>query len=66
MDWAMKEKSNLQRRAFAPVGIDPREYRRWPASPEDSALRQRLKELSVERRQFGYRRLHILLKREGW
>lgn len=23
-------------------------------------------ELSAERRRFGYRRLHILLKREGW
>jgi transposase InsO family protein len=25
-----------------------------------------LKELSSERRRFGYRRLHILLQREGW
>ena len=29
-------------------------------------LRTRLKELSPERRRFGYRRLHILLEREGW
>jgi putative transposase len=29
-------------------------------------LRQRLRELSAERRRFGYRRLHILLKRAGW
>ena len=28
-------------------------------------LRQRLKELASERRRFGYRRLHILLRREG-
>ena len=27
---------------------------------------QRLRELAAERRRFGYRRLHILLKREGW
>jgi putative transposase len=32
----------------------------------DIDLRDRLKELSSERRRFGYRRLHILLKREGW
>ena len=25
-----------------------------------------LKELSSERRRFGYRRLHLLLGREGW
>ena len=34
--------------------------------PADTGLRDRLKELSSERRRFGYRRLHILLKREGW
>ena len=28
-------------------------------------LRQRLRELAAERRRFGYRRLHILLRREG-
>lgn len=31
----------------------------------DEALRKRLRELANERRRFGYRRLHILLKREG-
>jgi len=30
-----------------------------------TALRQRLKELASERRRFGYRRLHLLLRREG-
>jgi putative transposase len=29
-------------------------------------LRVRLRELAAERRRWGYRRLHILLKREGW
>ena len=28
-------------------------------------MRQRLKELASERRRFGYRRLHLLLRREG-
>jgi putative transposase len=28
-------------------------------------LRERLKELAQERRRFGYRRLHVLLRREG-
>lgn len=31
----------------------------------DEALRRRLRELANERRRFGYRRLHILLQREG-
>lgn len=29
-------------------------------------LRKLLRDLSSERRRFGYRRLHILLQREGW
>lgn len=33
---------------------------------DDTALRARLRELAAERRRFGYRRLHVLLVREGW
>lgn len=62
----MTEKRYNQKRACALAGIDPRVYRRAPKRPEDTKLRGRLKELSSERRRFGYRRLHILLKREGW
>ena len=33
---------------------------------EDPRLRERLRELAATRRRFGYRRLKILLKREGF
>ena len=33
--------------------------------PDDTAVRVRLRELAAIRRRFGYRRLHILLRREG-
>jgi len=33
---------------------------------EDQRLRQRLRELAEARRRFGYRRLQVLLGREGW
>ncbi|SFK58275.1 HTH-like domain-containing protein, partial [Caulobacter sp. UNC279MFTsu5.1] len=33
--------------------------------PDDGVLRDRLKTLAQERRRFGYRRLHVLLRREG-
>jgi putative transposase len=33
---------------------------------DDGPLRERLKALAFERRRFGYRRLHVLLKREDW
>ena len=66
MNWAMKTKGYNQRRACALAGIDPSVYRRTSKRPADTALRARMKELASERRRFGYRRLHILLKREGW
>ncbi len=33
--------------------------------PDDTALRERMKAIAHERRRFGYRRIHVLLKREG-
>jgi putative transposase len=33
--------------------------------PDDLGLRERLRALAQERRRFGYRRLHVLLRREG-
>ena len=66
MNWAITEKGYSQRRACGIVGIDPRVYRYRSTRGDDAALRRRLRELSAERRRFGYRRLHILLKQEGW
>jgi putative transposase len=36
-----------------------------PRRSGDQELRERLRELAGERRRFGYRRLHIMLRREG-
>jgi putative transposase len=38
----------------------------YQPKPDHSTLKQRLIELAGERRRFGNRRLHILLKREGF
>ena len=40
-------------------------YKQSTADPQ-LALRQRLRELAEARPRFGYRRLHVLLQREGW
>lgn len=66
MSWAIEERGYSQRRACALVGMAPRVYRYQSIRPDDADLRQRLRELSSERRRFGYRRLHLLLRREGW
>ena len=65
MDWAVMEKGYSQRRACWLARIDPRVYRYRSTRSDDAELRTRLRELAAERRRFGYRRLHILLKREG-
>ena len=62
----MKEKRYNQKRACALAWLDLRVYRRGSKLPADTELRDRLKELSTERRRFGYRRLHILLNGKGW
>src|SRR5712692_9189691 len=54
-----------QRRACELVGLDRSTLRYRCRRPDDSALRQRLRELAAERRRFGYRRLGWMLAREG-
>lgn len=40
-------------------------FRYKRTSKDDAPIKQRLEELAIERRRFGYRRLHVLLRREG-
>ena len=34
--------------------------------PDDGPLRERLSKLAEQKRRYSYRRLHVLLRREGW
>jgi putative transposase len=63
--WAIQEKGYSQRRACELVGITTKTYRYKSRRAGDGELRRRLRELAAERRRFGYRRLLILLRREG-
>ena len=65
MSWAIREKGYSQRRACGLVGVEPKTYRYAPRRSADGEVRVRLRALAGERRRFGYRRLHILLAREG-
>jgi putative transposase len=47
------------------VGMAPKAYRYASKRPDDGEVRTRLRALASERRRFGYRRLHILLTRQG-
>ena len=54
-----------ERRTCSIVSADRKMIRYRSRRPPDAALRARLRELANERRRFGYRRLFILLRREG-
>src|ERR1700741_3023849 len=54
-----------ERGACLIVGADRTMVRYRCRRPPDTELRGRLRELANERRRFGYRRLFILLRREG-
>src|SRR4051794_41955084 len=54
-----------ERRACSALGADRTSVRYRSSRPDDAVMRARLRELAAIRRRFGYRRLHILLRREG-
>jgi putative transposase len=63
---AQQEHGLSRRRACRLVGISRSVAEREPRRERDHArLRERLRALAGERRRFGYRRLHELLRRGG-
>src|SRR6476646_11726924 len=54
-----------ERQACSALGADRTSVRYRSSRPNDAVVRVRLRELASIRRRFGYRRLHILLTREG-
>ena len=65
MTWAVREKGYSQRRACGLVGLHPKTYRYASKRPLDEGLRRQLRELASQRRRFGYRRLGLMLERQG-
>jgi len=55
-----------ERRACRVIAAHRRTMRYRSRKPDQSPLRQRIKELAALRVRYGYRRIHVLLRREGW
>ena len=55
-----------ERRACRLAGVARSSYRYRSVAADQTALRLRLRDLAATRVRYGYRRLHILLRREGW
>jgi len=55
-----------ERRACKVMGTDRSSMRYRSRRADDAVARLRIRELAAQRRRFGYRRLHVLLTREGY
>lgn len=54
-----------QRRACEVLAVDRSSIRYKSVRPDDAAERAAMKAVAAERRRFGYRRIHIMLDRQG-
>ena len=61
----MQRHEMSERRACKAIDCCRMTVRYRSTRPQDEVLRERMVALARERRRFGYRRLHVLLKREG-
>ncbi len=55
-----------ERRGCSVLRFDRTSHRYRPRRPDQAYLRQRIKEIAAVRIRYGYRRIHVLLRREGW
>lgn len=61
----LREEWQLSERRACGLADVSRMAMRYRSQRDDSALRARLRELAALRRRWGYRKLHVLLQREG-
>lgn len=54
------------RRACRALPVERSTYHYRPRRTEQASLKQRIKEIAETRVRYGYRRIHVLLRREGW
>ncbi len=54
-----------QRRACQALTIDRSSVRYRTLRPDDAAVREAMLQVAFERRRFGYRRIHVMLARQG-
>jgi len=53
------------RRACSALRFDPKSYRYKSRRPDQAFLKSRIKEVCETRVRYGYRRVHVTLRREG-
>lgn len=61
-----REHEVSQRRACKVLSVDRSSMRYRSIRSGDTELRAAIRRIAGERRRFGYRRIHVMLEREGW
>ena len=61
----MRDHHISQRRACDLVGVDPKTVRR-DRPPDYADIRKKMHEIAEKRRRFGYRRIGVMLERDGF
>ena len=64
--WFQADFGVSERRAVQASGFNRSSHRYRSQRDPQTPLRKRLKELAETRVRYGFRRLHVLLRREGW
>jgi len=64
--WAERSYQLSQRRACRALAVSRASVRYIGIRPPQMALRQRIREITADRISYGYRRVQVLLRREGW
>jgi len=54
-----------QRRACEVLQFDRSSIRYKSVRDDDASVREAMKQVAVDRRRFGYRRIHVMLQRQG-
>ena len=62
---ACAEHGVSQRRACEVLAVDRSSVRYRSIRPDDADLREAMRRVASERRRFGYRRIHVMLQRQG-
>ena len=55
-----------ERRGCSVIRFQRSSHRYRSIAPDQAALRMRIKEIATTRVRYGYYRIYILLRREGW
>ena len=61
----MRDHKISQRRVCDLVGVDPKTVRR-ERPPDHADIRKKMHEIAEKRRRFGYRRIGVMLERDGF